>query len=66
MFFYQKRLKKSTPEDDEKFMEAMKENEVGFKDGFAMIAAAFFTIVLPCAAILTGICFLGLLVFGVL
>ncbi len=66
MFFYQKRLKKSTPEDDEKFMEAMKENEVGFKDGFAMIAAALVTIVLPCAAILTGICLLGLLVFGVL
>ena len=66
MFFYQKRLKKSTPEDDEKFMQAMKENEVGFKDGLAMTMAAFVTIVLPCAAILTGICLLGLFIFGVL
>lgn len=66
MFFFRKRLKKSTPEQDEAFRQMMQDEQVGFKDGFAMIVAAFITIVLPCALIICGIAFLMLLLFGLL
>lgn len=65
MFFHRKKLKKSTPEEDRNFRERLHENGVGFSDTFAMIVAAFFTIVLPCAIILVVICLLGMLLFGV-
>lgn len=66
MLFFKKRLKKSTPEEDEQFRELMQQNDVGFKDGMAMILSAFLVIVLPCLLILCGIAFLGLWLFGVL
>ena len=66
MLFFKKRLKKSTPEEDKQFRELMQENDVGFKDGMAMILSAFLVIVLPCLLILCGIALLGLWLFGVL
>ena len=49
-----KRLKKSTKEDEEKFSLMMEEEQVGWKDKLAMLIAAFFTIMLPCVAVLLG------------
>ena len=66
MLLFKKRLKKSTPEEDEQFRELMQQNDVGFKDGMAMILSAFLVIVLPCLLILCGIAVLGLWLFGVL
>ena len=66
MLLFKKRLKKSTPEEDEQFRELMQQNGVGFKDGMAMILSAFLVIVLPCLLILCGIAVLGLWLFGVL
>ncbi|MBQ8208501.1 MAG: hypothetical protein IJZ89_07200 [Clostridia bacterium] len=68
MFFFskRKRLKKSTPEEDMVFSEAMREEKVGFKDGLAMIVSAFLVLVLPCLLILVGICIIGMLLFGIL
>lgn len=66
MLFFKKRLKKSTPEEDRQFRQMMQENEIGFKDGMAMIASAFLVLVLPCLLILCGIALLGLWLFGVL
>lgn len=66
MLFFKKRLKKSTPEEDQQFRNMMQESGVGFKDGMAMIFSAFLVIVLPCLLILCGMALLGLWLFGVL
>ena len=66
MLFFKKRLRKSSPEEDEQFRELMQQNDVGFKDGMAMILSAFLVIVLPCLLLLCGIAVLGLWLFGVL
>ncbi len=50
MFFFKKRLKKATKEDDEKFSETM--SETGFKDKLAMVISAILVIVLPCLLVL--------------
>ena len=47
-----KRLKKSTKEEEERFGLMMEEEKVGWKDKLAMLIAAFFTIMLPCVAVL--------------
>ena len=47
-----KRLKKSTKEEEEQFGLMMEEEKVGCADKFAMLVAAFFTIMLPCIAVL--------------
>ena len=66
MLFFKKRLRKSSPEEDKQFRELMQQNDVGFKDGMAMILSAFLVIVLPCLLLLCGIAVLGLWLFGVL
>lgn len=66
MLFFKKRLRKSSPEEDKQFRELMQQNDVGFKDGMAMILSAFLVIVLPCLLLLCGIAALGLWLFGVL
>ena len=47
-----KRLKKSTKEEEAKFSQMLEEEQVGWKDKLAMLIAAFFTIMLPCVAVL--------------
>ncbi len=64
MLFFKKRLKKATDEDEARFVQAMEENNVGFKDKIAMVISAFFVIVLPCLLILLGISGIALLLFG--
>ncbi len=56
-----KRLKKSTKEAEEQFSLMMEEEKVGWKDKLAMLIAAFFTIMLPCVAVLLG--FVGLMMW---
>jgi len=64
MLFFKKRLKKATDEDEARFVQAMEENDVGFKDKIAMVISAFFVIVLPCLLILLGISGIALLLFS--
>ena len=47
-----KRLKKSTKEEEAQFSQMLEEEQVGWKDKLAMLIAAFFTIMLPCVAVL--------------
>lgn len=56
-----KRLKKSTKEDEAQFGLMMEEEKVGWKDKLAMLIAAFFTIMLPCVAVLLA--FAGLIMW---
>ena len=61
-----KRLKKSTKEDEEQFRLMMEEEQVGWKDKFAMLIADFFTIMLPCVGILLAFAGLMLWIIGLL
>lgn len=59
-----KRLKKSTPEQEQEFKDMLEEQQVGPKDRFAMSISALLVIVLPCFLILALFGFLMLLLFG--
>ena len=61
-----KRLKKSTPEEEEKFREMMTEANLTAKDKFAMIISAILCLVLPAAIFLIGLCLLVLWALGIL
>lgn len=61
-----KRLKKSTPEEEEQFGKMLEEQKVGWKDKFAMMFSAYVVIVIPCLLVLIGMCVLMLWVFGLL
>ncbi len=64
IFSHRKKLRKATSEDEEKLIRAMEENEVGWRDRFAMVFSAILVIVLPCLLILLAISGLALWVFG--
>ena len=53
--FFKKRLRNATREDDEKLIRAMEENDVGFKDRFAMVFSAFLVLVLPSLLVLLAL-----------
>ena len=61
-----KRLKKSTKEEEEQFSMMLEEEKVGWKDKLAMLIAAFFTIMLPCIAVLLAFAALMLWLVGAL
>ena len=61
-----KRLKKSTKEEEEQFGRMMEEENVGCADKFAMLVAAFFTIMLPCVAVLLGFAALIMWIVGLM
>ena len=61
-----KRLKKSTKEEEAQFSQMFEEEKVGWKDKFAMLIAAFFTIMLPCVAVLLGFAALILWIVGLM
>ena len=61
-----KRLKKSTKEEEAQFSQMFEEEKVGWKDKFAMLIAAFFTIMLPCVAVLLGFAALILWIIGLM
>lgn len=57
-------IKKRTPEEEEEYFRQREELQLDHKDRFAMFVSAFLVIILPCLAILTGICFFALWLFG--
>ena len=61
-----KRLKKSTKEEEEQFGKMLEEEKVGCADKFAMLVAAFFTIMLPCIAVLLAFATLMMWLVGAL
>ena len=61
-----KRLRKSTPEEDERFGKMLEEEKVGWKDRFAMMLSAYVVIVIPCLLVLIGISLFMLWLFGLL
>ena len=62
--FWWKRLKKSTPEEEEQFKEMLAAEEVSWKDRIAMALAAYIAIVLPCMLILVALGLLALWLVG--
>jgi hypothetical protein len=61
-----KRLKKSTKEEEAQFSQMFEEEQVGWKDKLAMLIAAFFTIMLPCVAVLLGFAAVILWILGLI
>ena len=61
-----KRLKKSTKEEEEQFSMMLEEEKVGWKDKLAMLIAAFFTIMLPCIAVLLAFAGLSMWIIGLM
>ena len=61
-----KRLNKSTKEQEDQFGRMLEEEKVGCADKFAMLIAAFFTIMLPCIAVLLGFAGLIMWIIGLL
>ena len=61
-----KRLKKSTKEEEAQISQMCQEEQVGWKDKFAMLIAAFFTIMLPCVGILLAFAGLMMWIIGLL
>lgn len=59
-----RKLRKATKKQEQEFSENLQKEQVGFRDGFAMVLSAFVTIILPCLLILCGMGFLMLLLFG--
>ena len=57
-------LKKSTPEQEEEFKEMLDQEKVSWKDRWAMVLAAYLTILLPCAVILVVVGLLIIWIFG--
>lgn len=66
MFFFRKKLKKSTKKDEVAFGTMMHDEKIGFKDGMAIMISAFFVIILPCLALLVGLSALAMLILGIL
>ena len=61
-----KRLRESTPEEEEQFGKMLEEEKVGWKDKFAMMLSAYVVIVIPCLLVLIGMSVFMLWVFGLL
>ena len=61
-----KRLKKSTPEQEEEFKERMSDEQLTLKDKFAMTVSAFFMLVLPSILVLGTLVFIMFWIFGLL
>ncbi|MBP3660340.1 MAG: hypothetical protein J6I89_03015 [Oscillospiraceae bacterium] len=61
-----KRLNKSTKEEEEQFGQMLEEEKVGCADKFAMLIAAFFTIMLPCIGVLLAFAALIMWLVGLL
>ena len=61
-----KRLNKSTKEEEEQFGQMLEEEKVCCADKFAMLIAAFFTIMLPCIGVLLAFAALIMWLVGLL
>ena len=61
-----KRLRKSTPEEEEQFGQMLEQEKVGWKDRLAMMLSAYVVIVIPCILVLIGLSVFTLWLFGLL
>lgn len=61
---FAKRPKKLTPAEEQAWRDRMADESLDWRDRLAMLAAAFVTILLPCAVVLTLISGLMLWLFG--
>lgn len=59
-----RRLKRSTPEEDQKFAEMMKEEKVSYKERLVMMITAYAVIFIPCVIVLLLFGLLALWIFG--
>ena len=57
-------LHKATKKQEQELSELLNRERIGFRDGFAIVLAAFVTIVLPCLLILCGLSAVVLWIFG--
>lgn len=64
MFFGWKKLKKLDKEKEKAWRDDIANEKISFKDALAMLAAAFFTLILPAMLVLLGLSFLALWMFG--
>ncbi len=64
MLFFRKKLKKASKEDEERFARTMEENNVGFKDKFAMVISALLVLVLPSLLVLLVLSGFVMFLFG--
>jgi hypothetical protein len=60
------KLRKSTPEDDERFAKRLEEGHVGFREGLVMTLSAILTILPVVAIVLGALVVLTLLIFRLL
>ena len=61
-----KRLRKSTPEEEEQFGQMLEQEKVGWKDRLAMMLSAYVVIVIPCILVHIGLSVFTLWLFGLL
>ncbi len=61
-----RRLRKSTPEEEEDFKKRMTEEKVPLKDKLLMILTAYVVIVIPCLLFLVGLSALVLWIFRII
>jgi hypothetical protein len=60
------KLRKSTPEDDERFAKRLEAGHVGFREGLVMTLSAILTILPVVAIVLGALVLLTLLIFRLL
>ena len=61
-----KRIRKSSQEEEEKFLKGMQEAGVSFREKLVMTLTAYVVIVLPCLLILIGLSVFMLWIMGLL
>ena len=66
MLMIWKRLKKSTPEQEEEYQKQLQETGVTPREKLVMVLTAYVVILLPCLLVLLGMCAIVLWVMGLL
>ena len=66
MLMIWKRLKKSTPEQEEEYQKQLQETGVTPREKLVMVLTAYVVILLPCLLVLLGMCAVVLWVMGLL
>ena len=61
-----KRLKKSTPEQEEEYQKQLQETGITPREKLVMVLTAYVVILLPCLLVLLGMCAVVLWVMGLL
>lgn len=66
MLMIWKRLKKSTPEQEEEYQRQLQKTGVTPREKLVMVLTAYVVILLPCLLVLVGMCAVVLWVMGIL